>query len=172
MTLLEMCNESSISTYEKEIERQKSLNAKTDMLFKWLTLLTAVFNFLIPFMVKSNEDTSVDPIFFYVYIGMMLFFGGAFVTILFINFPMQRKLPSLGSDSLKWIQKKLDEEHMDYDYAYREALYKKMLETDAITKALRIYNQRIAVAIMVAEIFMVLGLAAASVSLGFSLWKG
>lgn len=172
MTLLEMCNESSISAYDKEIERQKSLNTKTDMLFKWLTLLTAVFNLLIPFMVKSNEDTSDDPILFYTYIGMMLFFGGAFVTILFINCPMKRKLPSLGSDSLKRIQKKLEEEHLDFDDAYREALYKEMLETDVITQALRSYNQRIAVAIMVAEVFMGLGLAVASVALGFSLWKG
>lgn len=172
MTLLEMCNESSISAYEKEIERQNSLNAKTDLLFKWLTLLIAVFNFLISFIAKSKMNTSFDGIIFKFYILMMVFFAGAFVVILCINFPAKRKLPSLGSERLRRIQKNLDKDRLDYDAAYRDILYEEMLENDAITKTLRTYSQRIARMIMAAEILMALGLLMASAALGFSLWKG
>lgn len=172
MTLLEMCNRSSISAYEKEIERQKSLNTKTDLLFKWQTLLIAAFNFLISFTSKSKMNTPSDSMVFKFYILMMVFFVGAFVAILWINFPVKRKLPSLGSERLKRIQKTLNQDHLDYDIAYRNTLYEEMLESDVITKALRAYNQRIAITIMVAEILMALGLIMASAALGFSLWKG
>lgn len=172
MSILEMCNESSISAYESELERQKSLNARTDLLFKWLTLLIAVFNFLISFLTKFDIDMSFDSELFKCYAGMMLFFFLAFIIILYINFPVKRKLPSLGSEQLKRIQKKLGENHSEYDTVYREALYEKMLENDVITKALRSYNQRIAIAVMVAEILMVLGLVSATVMMVCCVWKG
>lgn len=172
MSILEMCNKSSISAYEFELERQRSLNARTDLLFKWLTLLITVFNFLISFIAEFNVETEGCGNQFKIYVAMMIFFVLAFLILIYINFPAKRKIPSLGSERLKRIQKKLGKEPIEYDSVYREILYEEMLENDVIVKSLRSYNQRIAKAIMIAEILMALGLVTATMILGSTMWKG
>lgn len=162
MSILEMCNERSISAYENELDRQKNLNNRADMLFKWLTLLIAVFNFIISVLTKFDGETEKCENFTVVYFAMMIFFVLAFVALLVINVPTKRELLNLGSEQLKNIQK---EKEKCIDSVYWNILYKNILEHDVITKKLRAHNQKIAIVIMVTEIFMVLGLAMATIIL-------
>lgn len=46
MSVLDMCYNKSVTAYERELERQKLLNSRADLLFKWLTILIAVLMFL------------------------------------------------------------------------------------------------------------------------------
>lgn len=172
MSILEMCNERSISAYENELERQKNLNNKADLLFKWLTLLIAVFNFIISILTRLKGEAGKYGNQAGIYFGMMVFFMLAFVTLLIINFPAKRKLPSLGSEQLKKIQSEYGSNSIDDNFVCKKILYKEILEHDVITKELRSHNQKVAIAIMGAEIFMALGLIFATIILGCSIWKG
>lgn len=172
MLLLEICNKSSIAAYEKELERQKNLDGKTDLLFKWLTLLIAVFSFLVSLISGKNLADLSDYVFLILYVLMMVFFIVALIIILIINFPVKRKLPGLGSEKLQLIQKKGCQGEYSDTHAYWDVLYEEILENDIMTRKLRDHNQRVAMAIIIADIFMILGLITATAVLGYGMWKG
>ena len=138
MSVLDMCYNKSVTAYERELERQKLLNSRADLLFKWLTILIAVFNVLISFIAKLNLKLKTNVIEQYgtLYELMMISFIVAFMLLLIINLPIKRRLPILGYELLESIQNQLNEGPF-LDDLEKDVLYKSILEQDVLTKQLR-----------------------------------
>ena len=133
-----MCYNKSVTAYERELERQKLLNSRADLLFKWLTILIAVFNVLISFIAKLNLKLKTNVIEQYgtLYELMMISFIVAFMLLLIINLPIKRRLPILGYELLESIQNQLNDGPF-LDDLEKDVLYKSILEQDVLTKQLR-----------------------------------
>ena len=138
MSVLDMCYNKSVTAYERELERQKLLNSRADLLFKWLTILIAVFNVLISFIAKLNLKLKTNVIEQYgtLYELMMISFIVAFMLLLIINLPIKRRLPILGYELLESIQNQLNDGPF-LDDLEKDVLYKSILEQDVLTKQLR-----------------------------------
>lgn len=169
MSVLDMCYNKSVTAYERELERQKLLNSRADLLFKWLTILIAVFNVLISFIAKLNLKLKTNVIEQYgtLYELMMISFIVAFMLLLIINLPIKRRLPILGYELLKSIQNQLNDGPFLDDLA-KDVLYKSILEQDVLTKQLRSYNQIIAILLIIADIGMIIGIVLATIILSAS----
>lgn len=164
-----MCYNKSVTAYERELERQKLLNSRADLLFKWLTILIAVFNVLISFIAKLNLKLKTNVIEQYgtLYELMMISFIVAFMLLLIINLPIKRRLPILGYELLESIQNQLNDGPFLDDLA-KDVLYKSILEQDVLTKQLRSYNQIIAILLIIADIGMIIGIVLATIILSAS----
>lgn len=169
MSVLDMCYNKSVTAYERELERQKLLNSRADLLFKWLTILIAVFNVLISFIAKLNLKLKTNVIEQYgtLYELMMISFIVAFMLLLIINLPIKRRLPILGYELLESIQNQLNDGSFLDDLA-KDVLYKSILEQDVLTKQLRSYNQIIAILLIIADIGMIIGIVLATIILSAS----
>lgn len=169
MSVLDMCYNKSVTAYERELERQKLLNSRADLLFKWLTILIAVFNVLISFIAKLNLKLKTNVIEQYgtLYELMMISFIVAFMLLLIINLPIKRRLPILGYELLESIQNQLNDGPFLDDLA-KDVLYKSILEQDVLTKQLRSYNQIIAILLIIADIGMIIGIVLATIILSAS----
>ena len=169
MSVLDMCYNKSVTAYERELERQKLLNSRADLLFKWLTILIAVFNVLISFIAKLNLKLKTNVIEQYgtLYELMMISFIVAFMLLLIINLPIKRRLPILGYELLDSIQNQLNDGPFLDDLA-KDVLYKSILEQDVLTKQLRSYNQIIAILLIIADIGMIIGIVLATIILSAS----
>ena len=164
-----MCYNKSVTAYERELERQKLLNSRADLLFKWLTILIAVFNVLISFIAKLNLKLKTNVIEQYgtLYELMMISFIVAFMLLLIINLPIKRRLPILGYELLESIQNQLNDGPF-LDDLEKDVLYKSILEQDVLTKQLRSYNQIIAILLIIADIGMIIGIVLATIILSAS----
>lgn len=169
MSVLDMCYNKSVTAYERELERQKLLNSRADLLFKWLTILIAVFNVLISFIAKLNLKLKTNVIEQYgtLYELMMISFIVAFMLLLIINLPIKRRLPILGYELLESMQNQLNDGPFLDDLA-KDVLYKSILEQDVLTKQLRSYNQIIAILLIIADIGMIIGIVLATIILSAS----
>lgn len=169
MSVLDMCYNKSVTAYERELERQKLLNSRADLLFKWLTILIAVFNVLISFIAKLNLKLKTNVIEQYgtLYELMMISFIVAFMLLLIINLPIKRRLPILGYELLESIQNQLNDGPF-LDDLEKDVLYKSILEQDVLTKQLRSYNQIIAILLIIADIGMIIGIVLATIILSAS----
>lgn len=169
MSVLDMCYNKSVTAYERELERQKLLNSRADLLFKWLTILIAVFNVLISFIAKLNLKLKTNVIEQYgtLYELMMISFIVSFMLLLIINLPIKRRLPILGYELLESIQNQLNDCPF-LDDLEKDVLYKSILEQDVLTKQLRSYNQIIAILLIIADIGMIIGIVLATIILSAS----
>ncbi len=164
MRLIEFCQQMSDFAYQKESERGKILEQKTDFLFKWLTLIVSIIGIAVPIISKNTAMNVYSIPFIVLYAIGMLFLIAAMILILIVHFPRKIKLYELGTDYLQLLVN--DEQLCDE----REMEYHKILVDDVIIKDMRKMNQISAIIIMIAEICIIIGLLVSSILFAYLIW--
>lgn len=123
MNIMDYSCDMSERAYNQEINREKTIITKTDYLFKWLTIIIAIFNIIIPIVVSSTGLNIHDDIFVRLYISIMIVLLLAIVLTIIISLPKKIKRYPMGSEFLKEINKNPDKYKDVISTKYYNILY-------------------------------------------------
>lgn len=137
--LMEYCKEYSAKRLEQEVRREEILRVRTDYIFKWLTLLVAIFNIAIPIIVKETNINTQTAFFIKGYIVVTILVVFAMALIIYIQLPKKIKVFPKASDILKKIQNEPEKYESEVSCEYQ-----KLLTDDAIINTMSNINDRCA----------------------------
>lgn len=118
MDFYDFCNNATDKLYEQEMNRQKTLITKTELLFKWVTLIITILNITIPLIVKETTIDVKNIIFVILYILLMAIFIAIIILIILINFPVKYKRNLSGADWIEYVKNHTDKIKCENDLMY------------------------------------------------------
>lgn len=165
MNPIQFCQQMSDEAYEQELNRERIIGVKTEYLFKWLTLLTAIFNIAVPIIATETSVDFEGSVFVILYALMMVFLLGAMVMVAAINFPRKVKRNPSGSEWMKRIQNHPEKYETENDFIYQNILCK-----DVIIEKMKKNNNRSVIFITIANCLLIAALVCMSIFLGYVIW--
>lgn len=127
MNFYDFCNSTTDRLYEQEINRQKTLITKTELLFKWVTLIMTVLNITIPLIVKETTVDVKDLRFIILYILLMFSFLAIITLIVLINFPVKYKRNKSGVEWIDYVSNHSDKIKCENDLTYQLIISKEIV---------------------------------------------
>ena len=145
--VLKYCLGAAKRAYEQENVRQRNAMDKAEYLFKYLTLLTTVFNVAVSVISKMNQVNTADFYFIALYVPMLTAGFIGIASTLLIQMPRKIKQFSLGTEELKKVQKEPARFRTEKEWTYQEILW-----MDTITTRMRANNDKAMKWILIAYI--------------------
>lgn len=165
MDLMEFCKQMSDTAYEQELNREKVIGTKTEYLFKWLTLLVAIFNIAIPIIAKETSVDYSSVVFVVLYVLMMVCLAGAMALVVFINFPRKMKKYPSGTEWMKRIKSHPDKFKNENDFVYQSILCK-----DVVVEKLKKSNNKAVFCMAIANVLVLVALIFMAIFFGYIIW--